>query len=100
VTCRRASASAAPRRMLLEREVEAFDLAAGRESGTGARESRAPVSAAGDELVSWHREDLEPRVTVDGIHDAGLGGLRFSLDGRALAELQFTAAGSEEDTEH
>lgn len=73
--------------MLLERKVEAFDLVAGRESGARAREARAQASAASDELVSWHREDLEPRVTVDSVQDAGVEGYRFALDDRPVAEL-------------
>jgi hypothetical protein len=45
-----------------------------------------------------HREDLEPRVTVDSIQEAGLEGYRFSLDDRPVAELRFTAEGSDDDT--
>jgi hypothetical protein len=45
-----------------------------------------------------HREDLEPRVTVDSIQEAGLEGHRVSLDDRPVAELQFTAEGSDDDT--
>jgi hypothetical protein len=49
-------------------------------------------------LVIWHREDLEPRVTVDSVQDVGLEGYRFALGDRSLADLQFTAEGCDADT--
>lgn len=48
--------------------------------------------------MAWHHEDLEPRVTVDSVQDADLEGYRFALDERPVAELQFTAEGSDEGT--
>jgi hypothetical protein len=86
------------RRTLLERKVEAFGLVASREHGAGARAARTQASAAWEELVTWHREDLEPRVTVDSVQNAGLEGYRFALDGRQVADLQFAAEGGDEDT--
>jgi hypothetical protein len=58
--------------MLLEREAEAFDLAASRASGTRVRDVTAQASAACEQLVICYREYLKPRVSVDSVQDAGL----------------------------
>jgi hypothetical protein len=87
------------RRMLLEAKVEAFGPIVRRESGAGKRDAQAQYEEAWNQLVAWHREDLEPRLTVDSIQeDAGLEAYRFMLDDRPIAELAFTAEGSQEDT--
>ncbi len=86
------------RRILLERKLKAFDLIARRETGKAARDARAQSMQAFDELVAWHREDLDRRLAVDGLEDAALEGYRFTLDGRPVAQLEFTAEGSAEDT--
>jgi hypothetical protein len=86
------------RRTLLERKIEAFDLIAQRESGKAARDARAQSSQAFAELVAWHRDDLDRRLAVDGLEDPAMEGYRFALDGRPLADLQFAAEGSADDT--
>jgi hypothetical protein len=86
------------RRMLLERKIETFDLVAPRESGPGARDARAQASEAFQELVAWYRDDLERRLSVDSVTYAELEAYRFALDDRPVAELAFTAEGSDEDT--
>ena len=86
------------RRTLLERKIEAFDLIAQRESGKAARDARAQSSQAFDELVAWYRDDVDRRLAVDGLEDPAMEGCRFALDGRPLADLQFAAEGSADDT--
>ena len=63
-----------------------------------ARDARAQASEAFQEFVAWHRDDLEPRLSVDSVTYAELEAYRFALDGRPVAELAFTAEGSDEDT--
>jgi hypothetical protein len=86
------------RRLLLEHKIEAFDLIAARKSGQPARDARAHATEAFQELVAWHRDDLEPHLSVDSVTDAELETYRFALHGRPVAELAFTAEGSDEDT--
>jgi hypothetical protein len=86
------------RRMLLERKLEAFELIARHETGKRAREALTQHEQAFAELVTFHRDQLDPRLTVDGIQDAPLEGYRFALDGRPIAQLQFTAEASTDGT--
>jgi hypothetical protein len=86
------------RRLLLERKLAAFDLIAERETGQAARDARAQAAEAVEQLVAWHRQDLDERLTVEAAADASIEGYRFALDGRPVAELFFTAEGSAEDT--
>jgi hypothetical protein len=86
------------RRVLLERKIAAFDLIAERETRQAARDARAHAAEALEQLVAWHRQDLDERLTVDAAADASIEGYRFALDGRPVAELFFTAEGSAEDT--
>jgi hypothetical protein len=88
------------RRLLLERKVEAFGLIMRRESGHQKRDALAQHDEAWDHLVAWHREDLEQRLTVDSVEDAGLEGYRFALDGRPVARLAFTVTGDEDTGWH
>jgi hypothetical protein len=86
------------RRVLLERKLEAFTLIAARESGKTARDALAQRDATWDELVASHRAELDEQLTVDGLEDPRTEGYRFALDGRPVADLQFAAEGSPDDT--
>ena len=86
------------RRLLLEHKLEAFDAIAASESGQRALDARAQAGDVFTELVAWHRDDLEPRVSADSVPDAQLEAYRFALDRRPVAELAFTAFASDEDT--
>ena len=88
----------AARRVLLERKVEAFDMIARRDSGRAARDARVQASEAFEQLVVWHREDLDRRLTAAPLDDSATEGYRFDLDERPVAQLEFTAEGSHDDT--
>lgn len=97
----------AARRILLEHKVRAFDLIAERDTGANATKARGQSSEAYEQLIAWHREDLEQRITAGPIgfeiRDLASGGQIaegswFLLDGRPIAELGFSAEGSTEDT--
>jgi len=88
----------AARRVLLERKIEAFDTIARRDSGRTARDARVQAGEAFEQLVVWHREDLDRRLTAAPLDDSATEGYRFDLDERPVAQLEFTAEGSHEDT--
>ena len=88
----------AARRVLLERKVEAFDMIARRDSGRTARDARVQAGEAFEQLVAWHREELDRRLTAAPLDDSVTEGYRFCLDERPVAQLEFTAEGSHDDT--
>jgi hypothetical protein len=88
----------AARRVLLERKLEAFDMIARRDSGRTARDARVQAGEAFEQLVAWHREDLDRRLTAAPLDDSATEGYRFYLDKRPVAQIEFTAEGSHEDT--
>ena len=88
----------AARRVLLERKLEAFDMIARRESGRTGRDARVRAGEAFEQLVVWHREDLDRRLTAAPLDDGATEGYRLYLDERPVAQLEFTAEGSHEDT--
>ena len=51
-----------------------------------------------EQLVAWHREDLDSRLTAAPLDDSATEGYRFYLDERPVAQLAFTAEGSPDDT--
>ena len=86
------------RRVLLERKLEAFDMIARRDSGRTARDARVQAGEAFEQLVAWHREDLDRRLTAAPLDDSATEGYRFYLDERPVAQIEFAAQGSHEDT--
>ena len=85
-------------RLLLERKVETFDMIAQHDSGSTARDARAHAGEAFEQLVGWHREDLDARLTAAPVDESFIEGYRFFLDERPVAQAEFTAEGSDEDT--
>ena len=72
------------RRLLLERKLAAFDLIAERDIGQPARDARAQAAEVFEQLVAWHRQDLDARLTVDAAANASSEGYRFALDSPEL----------------
>src|SRR4051794_31235623 len=86
------------RRVLLERKAEAFDMIARRESGRAAGDARVQAGEAFEQLAGGTREDLDRGLPAASLDDSATEGYRSYLEERPVAQLEFTAEGSHEDT--
>jgi hypothetical protein len=77
------------RRILLERKLGVFQRIADRDPAL-AQDARAEAQDCFEQLVTWHHEDLESRLTFAELPGRAFDAFRFLLDGRPLAELAFT----------